>query len=36
MENEYRSPIDGVVDGVHVQPGEAIKANTLLVQVVPA
>jgi biotin carboxyl carrier protein len=33
MENEFKSPVDGVVREVHAVPGTAVEANTLLVVV---
>lgn len=35
MENEYKAPCDGIVRVVHVQAGQAVEANTLLVTVEP-
>ena len=35
MENELATPISGVVRGVHVQPGEAVEMQALLVEIEP-
>lgn len=35
MENDFKSPIDGIVQAIHVAPGQAVEANTLLVTVAP-
>jgi biotin carboxyl carrier protein len=35
MENELAAPISGVVRGVHVQPGEAVEMQALLVEIEP-
>lgn len=36
MENEFKAPIDGVVQSLSVAVGQAVEANTLLVTVAPA
>jgi biotin carboxyl carrier protein len=33
MENEFKSPIDGVIQAIHVTPGTAVVANALLITV---
>ena len=33
MENEVRSPTDGIVEAIHVPPGETVASNTLLVEI---
>lgn len=36
MENEYKSPVDGVIEAIHVAPGQAVEANTVLLSITPA
>lgn len=36
MENEFKSPVDGTVDSIPVQDGQAIEAGTTLVLITPA
>ena len=33
MENELRAPISGVVNTIHVQPGQAVEMNAVLVEI---
>jgi biotin carboxyl carrier protein len=35
MENELTAPVSGVVQGVHVHPGEAVEMQALLVEIEP-
>ena len=35
MQNELKAPVDGVIESIHVQPGETVNKNTLLVVIKP-
>jgi pyruvate carboxylase subunit B len=35
MENELRSILDGTVTAIHVQPGQSVEKNTVLIEVQP-
>lgn len=35
MENELRSMLDGTVTAIHVQPGQSVEKNTVLIEVQP-
>jgi len=36
MENELHAPIDGVVEALHVETGQAVERGAVLAEIVPS